>query len=105
MDTALELELKEDIAFLKSLREVSEYELERGKPMSTTKHGSVQANLLGLLISRYKAPSVFRFRLRRCLSNKSVQQKVAKTRKAAVWSLTILPLFFANTFSLFRQRE
>lgn len=59
MDTALELELKEDIAFLKSLCEVSEYELERGKPMPNEIHGSVQANLLGLLISRYKKQ--FRF--------------------------------------------
>jgi Uma2 family endonuclease len=59
MDTALELELEEDIAFLKSLHDVSDYELERGKPMPTTKHGSVQANLLGLLISRYKKQ--FRF--------------------------------------------
>jgi Uma2 family endonuclease len=59
MDTALELELEQDLAFMKSLRDVSDYELERGKPMPNEIHGSVQANLLGLLIAHYKKQ--FRF--------------------------------------------
>lgn len=54
MDTALELELEEDIAFIKSLRDISDYELERGKPMPTLQHGSAQANLLIALSMRYK---------------------------------------------------
>jgi Uma2 family endonuclease len=63
MDTALELELEEgieeDISSLMSLGDISEYEVERGKPMPTRKHGTVQANLLGLLIAHYKKQ--FRF--------------------------------------------
>ena len=54
MDTTLEMELEEDLAFLKSIREVSDYELERGKPMPTQQHSTTQANLLVALITRHK---------------------------------------------------
>jgi Uma2 family endonuclease len=59
MDTALDLELEEDLTFPKTLREVSEYELERGKPMPTQQHSSAQASLIVALVSRYKKS--FRF--------------------------------------------
>jgi Uma2 family endonuclease len=54
MDTALELELENDIALMEQEENISEYELERGKPMPKTKHGSVQANLLIALSKYYK---------------------------------------------------
>lgn len=38
---------------------LSEYEIERGKPMPSLNHGLIQANALIALISRYK--SLFRF--------------------------------------------
>ncbi len=59
MDTAPELEVEDGIATVQDLSEISEYELERGKPMPNEIHGSVQANLLGLFIARYKKQ--FRF--------------------------------------------
>jgi Uma2 family endonuclease len=54
MDTALELELEEDIAFLKSLRDVSDYELERGKPMPNEVHSFAQLNLSAALKLHYQ---------------------------------------------------
>ncbi|MFY8000650.1 MAG: Uma2 family endonuclease [Candidatus Kapaibacteriota bacterium] len=54
MDTTLEMELEEDFAFLKSLREVSDYELERGKPMPTQQHSLTQLNLSTALKIRYR---------------------------------------------------
>lgn len=62
MDTASELELEEgieeNISTLMSLGDISEYELERGKPVPTRKHGTVQANLL-IALSRYYTKSSF----------------------------------------------
>ncbi len=54
MDTALELELEQDLAFMKTLRDVSDYELERGKPMPNAIHSFAQSNLIVALKSRYK---------------------------------------------------
>ena len=59
MNTALELELEEDIALLPSLHEVSDYERERGKPMPNEHHSFAQSNLISALNFRYKKQ--FRF--------------------------------------------
>jgi hypothetical protein len=53
MDIAFEMEPEEDLAFLKSLRKVSDYELERGKPMPTKQHSLTQLNLSAALKVRY----------------------------------------------------
>ncbi len=54
METALELDFEEDIALMESEYTISDYELERGKPMPTRKHGTIQTNLLVALSMYYK---------------------------------------------------
>lgn len=54
METALELDFEEDIALQEPKYGISEYELERGKPMPTRKHGTIQTNLLVTLSMYYK---------------------------------------------------
>ncbi|TAE22887.1 MAG: Uma2 family endonuclease [Candidatus Kapaibacterium sp.] len=54
METALELDLEEDIALQKPHSAISEYELERGKPMPNRIHSFAQSNLIAALTSRYK---------------------------------------------------
>jgi Uma2 family endonuclease len=54
MEAAHTLELDDDVTFLEQEERISEYELERGKPMPNEIHGSVQANLIVALVSRYK---------------------------------------------------
>lgn len=44
------MELEEDVAFLHSFRDVSDYELERGKPMPSLNHSITQSNLIGCLL-------------------------------------------------------
>jgi Uma2 family endonuclease len=46
METSLVLELEEDIAFLESFNNLSEYEVERGKPMPSKNHSYTQTNLI-----------------------------------------------------------
>ena len=82
MDTTLEMELEEDLAFLKSLREVSDYELERGKPMPTQQHSTTQANLLAALIPRHKK----RFRFMSELT-------IELGKKTAVPDISIYPYY------------
>jgi Uma2 family endonuclease len=54
METALTLQLDDDIALAEHDEQHSEYEKERGKPMPKTKHGSVQANIIIALSRIYK---------------------------------------------------
>ena len=54
MDTALELDLEEDVAFLHSFGDVSDYELERGKPMPSFNHSIIQSNLIVALAKHKK---------------------------------------------------
>ena len=82
MDAVLEMELEEDIAFLKTLDDISDYELERGKPMPTKKHGSVQTNLLIVLSKYYKKQ--FRF-----ISELTIELG----KKTAVPDISIYPYF------------
>jgi hypothetical protein len=52
MDTALELE--DDIAFVEHNGTISDYELERGKPMPNRIHSLTQTNIIVALVLRYK---------------------------------------------------
>ena len=54
METLLEFEIEEDIAFFKTLRDVSDYERERGKPMPSRNHSIAQAELIFLLKSTFR---------------------------------------------------
>jgi hypothetical protein len=45
----LEFEYEDDSTLLESLRDVSEYELERGKPMPSQNHSATQSNIIGCL--------------------------------------------------------
>ncbi len=54
METALELDIEANLAFRKSVSELSEYELERGKPMPTQQHSLTQMNLSAALKVRYQ---------------------------------------------------
>ncbi len=54
MDTAAEFELEEDMALTETVREISEYELERGKPMPNEQHSRTQLNISAALKAKYK---------------------------------------------------